>query len=471
MLIFKLGKEATIMIDVSMVQDGFNPTIIECVELEHYLDQIVSATDSLVRSFYTENESLLLEKEILGSLDEAKETVLTEGSKNIIKKIGDSILAMIKKFREFLTKIKEKFSGIFIKGESETKKLERLIKDHPEFKDEVIASFKSGELDLKDVNSFKELNRAYEEIMKASNDEKTDPNSLKAKWKKAVEKFENSNKALIPAVTGAVTLSVLIFTYRSKLKKAKADTLAEGEKIEQATYKMYQKLMDQGTIDANTPVLQAKLAINREFLGKSNAAMGQNLNVLNRITNSLVRAGDRLLGSRAGRAITGGSTEKFHLNQRQTGIKIQRAQEEDSRKAEREEYAKQSARFKFNQDHEDEIRKQKKRELKTAEKVKLKVRKKYDDDNRQEYLRRLEEDEARKTTSRMNADASYRRSHRADIDADDRRTASNQAYGKNEGDTRYYNDHRADVHRRKENEAAVQQAGRNRANRRNQNNP
>lgn len=160
-------------------------------------------------------EVLLTESSIMenGSYDAFVES---EGP-NIVEKIGKTIREMVMKTVEFIKSIVEAIRNIGFKNKSDMAKVETLVKQHPDLRDKIICSFQKGELEVKDVKTFAELEKNYEEIIRLAQ-KNENPNSLKTKWNNAVEKFKNADKSAIvstaKSVTAVISAAAAIVTIR-----------------------------------------------------------------------------------------------------------------------------------------------------------------------------------------------------------------------------------------------------------------
>lgn len=146
--------------------------------------------------------------------------------KNIFEKIGETVINIYNKFMDFIKNIFKSINDRNIKGKSNIIKAEKMIKRHPEFKNEIITSIKDGNLSLDDIKSLDELDKAASEIANLALRENIDPKSLRGKWEKAKLKAKNlvnsktaSNSIALATSALSLTTGIVYFKNRSKAEK------------------------------------------------------------------------------------------------------------------------------------------------------------------------------------------------------------------------------------------------------------
>lgn len=185
-------------------------------------DSIYESILSDINDFNKRAQAVYTESSIMG--DNSYELFIEAESPNIVEKIGKGVKAMVAKAVEFIKSIVEAIKNLGFKNKSDMAKVQALVNKHPDLKDEIIGSFKKGELNVKDVSTFTELEKAYEDIVKLAQTAEN-PNSLKAKWNKAVKKFEDNSKTITnvgKAVTTVVAAAGAILAFRKIFNEANA---------------------------------------------------------------------------------------------------------------------------------------------------------------------------------------------------------------------------------------------------------
>lgn len=243
-----------------------NPFLNEFLLFESVLADRYDEVETLLNGFKAEYYSLKTEAEILGDDSNLKTFLESEEKKenNVFAKIGDKVKALVQETVKFLRMIINKIRDFGFQSKSDAAKLDKLIAAHPELKDKVMAAFRSGDLTVRDINSFKELEHTFDEIMKANN---ADPKSLKAKWDKAWKKFEDggAHKIIVFGQIAAAVVSVA--TLISKLQKSQVDSLRNARDVE-AIYAQGMKEMFNNHVDAEFDKMgdrEIKLYASRAF--------------------------------------------------------------------------------------------------------------------------------------------------------------------------------------------------------------
>ena len=387
-------------------------------------------------------ERVDIEQEITGSVDETLMLEYEEKKKNFFQKIGEVIITIFEKVRAAIQSAIDKVKEIAFGSKSDLQKLDTLIKKHPELKDEVVCAFNSGALDMKDIKSLKELDAAFEEVMRMSKEKDIDPNTLKGKWEKAKKKFQEDEKTWNVSKIANVTKTVLtagtvVLTFGGVLKKNK-DYLEKSHRENKALEaELEAQLRKEGAITAADPSTgkggtgkwTALLQITRERNGYHDAARMKNLSLLERMQNGVAKVLDKFTSKR--------QTEKLY-NDYDTERKIndaKKTQENDDKikfaEAEAEARAKGSAKVKreyepITQAEIDDIEKRAEAQAKGSAKVK----REYEPMSNNEY-------EDRKKIAEMQASAQAAARHTSATNVEDlanEMTAKAKARKKSESD-------------------------------------
>ena len=277
-------------------------------------------------------ERVDIEQEITGSVNDTLMLEYEEKKKNFFQKIGEAIVTIFEKVRAAIQSAIDKVKEIAFGSKSDLQKLDALIKKHPELKDEVVCAFNSGALDMKDIKSLKELDDAFEEVMRMSKEKDIDPNTLKGKWEKAKKKFQEDEKtwnvSKIANVTNTVlTAGTAVLTLGGVLKKNK-DYLEKSHRENKALEaELEAQLRKEGAITAADPSTgkggtgkwTALLQITRERNGYHDAARMKNLSLLEHMQNGVAKVLDKFTSKR--------QTEKL-FNDYDTERKINDAKKE-----------------------------------------------------------------------------------------------------------------------------------------------
>lgn len=174
--------------------------------------------------------------EFFEEADEDKKTEATEKKTNFVDKIGKAVIEIGKKAVAFINNIIKKIQESTFANKSDLQKIAALCKQNPDMKDSINEAFKSGNLQVADLKSISELEKAYDEVMKLSRQQDIDPETLEGKWNSAKKKFGNMDqddiiKGVITASTAITAIASIptaistIATIKAKIIKANADAV------------------------------------------------------------------------------------------------------------------------------------------------------------------------------------------------------------------------------------------------------
>ena len=147
----------------------------------------------------------------------------SEKKESVFAKIGQAIIDILNKFTEVMTGFLNRFRDSSLKNKSNIVKAEKMMKRHPEFKDEIMQAIKDGKLELTDIKSLKELDSVAEELTKLALKKSIDPKSLRGRWEKAKEAFKkgiNKDGTILTTVAAAasvVSLGIGITTLKKNI--------------------------------------------------------------------------------------------------------------------------------------------------------------------------------------------------------------------------------------------------------------
>ena len=299
------------MISMDFINSGHSELYNDdyCNSFLLYLKESEKEVSSISVSYKTEISKVLMEATIMDYDINEYKSFFEKENKNFAEKIGAALISLAKKFNEMIDKIIEKIKDFAFKFKSNEKKMDILIKEHPELgKEKIKVLCDKGGLDFSDINNLAKLNSSFEEILQMTKNANVDPDSLKGKWETAKKKFlgDDYKKKGAIAVAGTVlTVALAVKTFKPQIAqwKSKLSSIKDEEKVLDA--KAYEAIRrDRPGIDHagwGTTVL----AIQRERKQMHAKAIGQQQTIVDRLVNSIVRGVDAIVGSSAGRAILG----------------------------------------------------------------------------------------------------------------------------------------------------------------------
>lgn len=177
-----------------------------------------STTKDVTRAYMSyENEVRQAnQKFFLEGVDE--EPMLEAAENNFFAKIGAKVRELAEKIKKFFTDLLNKIKGVDIN--SDLAKAQKVMKEHPEYKDKILISIEKGDITLSDVARYeKEVETLIELIKKNQIDE----NSFKARFQKATEEFRNKGEVITKtALTAAGIIMIVpkVFSACGEAKKS-----------------------------------------------------------------------------------------------------------------------------------------------------------------------------------------------------------------------------------------------------------
>ena len=312
------------MIDVNYINDGFitssytNPVLVferEMQSIAVTLANIKTEYDNAVAPF-------LLESEITGILTEKNEENINKEKTNVFAKLGKVVKNIVKKVIELADKLIGKVKDLSFSLKSNEKKMERLIKEHPELSKEKIKILsEKGGLDFSDFKSFAVMDKAFDELLEAANNPKVDSKGFRAKYDKFVADLKNDKSGIQTAAKAATAVaSVVGVSYAiTQARKGMADTDDAIRKMKNRANKdesrIYNYMKNNKNIDYDS-MGKFQLALNAFRLkhGKQAQVIGENISIFSRIVNSVAKVADRFLDTDASKAVFGDVNKNYKQN-------------------------------------------------------------------------------------------------------------------------------------------------------------
>lgn len=229
-----------------------------------YLDSCLDDIQPVFSEYSLICDKIDLELMVMESASEENMMVYEEAKKSFLQKVGEKILEIRDKFIEFIDKIIDKIKTFSFNHKSNEQKLRKLLKEHPEFKNDTLMVIKDGTLNLDNIKSLKELNDNFDEIIKLAKKGNVDPNSLKGKFEEAKEKYEKRLKKTAEVAKNAsiiITASLALATFGPKLMEwmKKMENSKKEERVaSKATYEAVYMLKDETGTDIEPREIERK---------------------------------------------------------------------------------------------------------------------------------------------------------------------------------------------------------------------
>lgn len=187
---------------------------------ESVLDSINNESVDAYGSFVAAESKCELEADIFDTVTEETLAVYQEAGKNLIEKLGEQVLKILKAFKDFIAGIADKIRSIGFGSKSDIQKAQKLIERYPEFEDEIRVSFEKGQLSLADVRTLGELDKTFDSLIKGLANGSIDTNTATGKMEKAVKNFNLEATAKTAATTiGVGTAIFKLFNEFSKFNQ------------------------------------------------------------------------------------------------------------------------------------------------------------------------------------------------------------------------------------------------------------
>ena len=342
------------MISVNYINSGFTSLYNndDSYSFLKYLEESDNEIRSINVKYKMDVSRVLMERSIMG--DDGSYTNFFEAeNKNFIEKIGAALIELGKKFNEMIDKMIDKIKDFAFKFKNNEKKMDLLVKQHPELgKEKIKVLCDKGGLDFSDINNMAKLNSAFEEILRASKKGNVDPASLKGKWETAKKKIlgdDYEKKGVVGAVAAVgtvLTVAVAVKKFKPEIAdwKSKLNDIQSKEKVLDA--EAYEAIKKDNANIENAGYASTILAINRERKQLHAKAIGQQQSVVDKIVNSIAKGIDSLVGSKTGKAILGDKSAALRTD-------LTNAADKDNARVARTEFHKQEGISNFKDSHRE----------------------------------------------------------------------------------------------------------------------
>jgi len=308
------------MVDINYILQGncntYNPSA--CLLLESALMNFENEVNSYYDEYCTNVSPLYLESDITGILTEKKQEEASKEKTNVLAKIGQAVKAIVKKIRDFCDSCMNKVKDMMFSIKSSEKKMNKLIKEHPELSKEKIQFLcDEGGLDFNDFKSFAQMDKAFDELLAAAKDPKVDEKSMKGKFNKFKKKVDGDKTTLQTAakVAGAATTVIGLYSAVKAIKKTQKDTAEASAKMRkqcdidkqavntlmQEVYKNEGKENDFNAMGKMTYVLNAY----RIKSGHQSKVLNSHVSIVSKMANMFAGAVDKLTNTGASKAVLG----------------------------------------------------------------------------------------------------------------------------------------------------------------------
>ena len=316
------------MIDVNYINDGFvtssyaDPVLV----FEREMNSVAIELANIKTEYDNAVAPFLLESEVTGIMTEKNEENIKKEKTNVFAKLGRLVKSIVKKIIELADKIIGKVKDLSFSLKSNEKKMEKLMKEHPELSKEKIKILcEKGGLDFSDLKSFSVMDKAFDELLDAASNPKVDEKGFKAKYDKFVSNLKNDKSGIQTAAKAAVAVTAVVGVGKAitEVRKGMAQTDEAVRKMKNRANKdeeqiyMYMKKCDDINYDGMGK-FQLTLNALRLKNGKQAQVIGKNVSIFTRAINSIAKIADRFLDTSASKAVFGDVNNNFKQNKEYT---------------------------------------------------------------------------------------------------------------------------------------------------------
>ena len=317
------------MISAAYINNGCVDSFFEKA-FEQYDKEVFSLMNEANNSYVelrSNTDLIMLESEIMGELENSQTAILEAEGQNFIKKIGQTIISLFESFVKFVDSIVEKFKNFNFRLKSNEKKINSLVKKHPELtKEKIQLLADEGGLDFSDFKSLAELDKEFFKIVEMSKKADVSPDSLKGKWEAAKKKLNMQDSTVktiatvASAATAVISLAVAIKKFKGDVAKSHRDALKSKETIRRAKAAAFGAISQDNPDSDNWGKANVLLGIYRELQGKHQKAIQNDASILNKMSNAIASAIDKALDSAAAKSVLGDTKHSIQADLKYTYI-------------------------------------------------------------------------------------------------------------------------------------------------------
>ena len=311
------------MISAAYINNGCVDSFFEKT-FEQYDKEVFSLINEANKSYVElriNTDLIMLESEIMGELENSQTTILEAEGQSFVKKIGQTIISLFESFVKFVDSIVQKLKDFNFRLKSNEKKMNSLVKNHPELtKEKIQLLADEGGLDFSDFKSLAELDKEFFKIVEMSKKADVKPDSLKGKWEAAKKKLnmQDSTVKTITTVASAATavigLGLAIKKFKGDVAKSQKEAISSKESIRRAKAAAFGAISQDNPDSDNWGKANVLLGIYRELQGKHQKAIQHDASVLNKMSNAIASAIDKALDSTAAKSILGNTKDSIHAD-------------------------------------------------------------------------------------------------------------------------------------------------------------
>lgn len=311
------------MISAAYINNGCVDSFFEKAfeQYENDVNSLISEARKSYVDLRSNTDLIMLESEIMGELDNSQIAILEAEGQSFVKKLGQTLISLFESFVKFVDSIVQKVKDFNFSLKSNEKKMNALVKNHPELaKEKIQLLADEGGLDFSDFKSLADLDKEFFQIVEMSKKADIDPDSLKGKWEAAKKKLNMQDSTVktvagvASAATATIGLALAIKKFKGDVAKSQKDAITSKETIRRAKAAAFAAISQDNPDSDNWGKANVLLGIYRELQGKHQKAIQNDASVLNKMSNAIASAIDKALDSAAGKSILGNTKDSIHAD-------------------------------------------------------------------------------------------------------------------------------------------------------------
>lgn len=189
-----------------------------------YINQQMTDINSLM-----ESESMLDREiedlELFNESTKEKKEEKKEISKSFVDKVGETIIGLVNKIKKLLEDLRQTIHEKLWNKKTDVQKLQKIVSEYPDLKDQIILAVQKGDLEIKDIKSMDDLTNGTIDLMKKLNMGKIDESEFDKRFNALYDKYKKYGKPAIEVITGVVAVVGAVIT----VKKFKTDWIKSTE--------------------------------------------------------------------------------------------------------------------------------------------------------------------------------------------------------------------------------------------------
>ena len=170
----------------------------------------------------------------LGVYTESQDEYYTEAAADAVRKLGEKVIEIINRIKEFISTMIGKIRGMGIKHKALGKDFAKIEKSNPELAEKIKVSVASGDIDFATMRGISDYYKEVDKIMEDIKKNKIDPKSLRGRLEAAKKKLNEKKETVqtIAAMLGLVTAATGIYWGYRKYQASRKQQETNFEQIE-----------------------------------------------------------------------------------------------------------------------------------------------------------------------------------------------------------------------------------------------